>query len=234
MSGPDLDVFGISIGRLFRFGGLTFNMSSDTDRNLSLGLTYNISIGKIPGQNKLFTNAENQIMNYGTIYARAVDEAGAPVPNAAVFVTGREAPIRTDANGEVLITNIEPYQKAIMSVDEQDVSDFALVPEWNTKKLVLRLGVVRPVEIPFSRLGGIEGYMSASDNGRKYTIYIKDFDGTIVAVKRTDSDGAFIFDGIKYGTYLLEAINSSGQTVAQRQVTIDRSFQTMRTPLDAK
>jgi len=38
-------------------------------------LTYNISFGRVPDTARLFSNSENQMIDYGTIYAR-----GAPCP----------------------------------------------------------------------------------------------------------------------------------------------------------
>lgn len=230
----DMDIFGVGIGRLFKFGGLTFNVSADTDKNLSLGLTYNISVGKIPGSTQFFTNSENQMMNYGTIYARARDGDGRPVANARLIAAGRESASFTDANGNALITNLEAYQKSMLVVDENDVDDISLVPEWNEKKLVLRPGVVRPIDIVFNRLGGIEGQLANMTAGHRYRARIIDSDGAPVRVKNVDADGAFIFDGLKYGDYIIEITDGDGRPVHSRYITIDRAFYTIDSPIDIK
>lgn len=231
-SGADVDSFGLGIGRLFKFGGLTFNVSSDTNRNLSLNLTYNISIGKIPGSNRFFANAENQMMDYGTIYARATDDMGNPVPNVDLFVSGREYPSVTDANGGALITNLEAYQKLTMAVDDANVDDISLTPEWDLKKFVLRPGVVRPVNIKMNRLGGFEGQLTHTAPNARYIVRVRRQDGSLHSVKTADCDGAFIFDGLPYGNYKIEIINDAGQIICGMKIQINQSFQTIHTPIN--
>ncbi len=230
-NGADVDTLGIGIGRLFRFGGLNFNAAIDTERNLSLGLTYNISVGRVPDSVRLFANSENQMIDYGTIYAHATDNTGAPVPDVALIVNGREAPSLTDANGDAIITNLEPYQKSMIVVDEQNVSDLSLVPEWTEQKLVLRPGAVRPIDIVFNHLGAIEGQLISFAPNMVYMIYIQDANGEIVATRRADSNGGFVFNGIKYGDYTLCVVNSKGQVTGRMNIKIDRAFQTIKTPL---
>lgn len=230
----DMDSFGVGVGRLFKFGGITFNVSADTDRNLSLGLTYNISFGKLPDSGRFFANAENQMMNYGTIYARAVDDVGDPISNVGIIASGRESPTYTDDNGGALVTNLEAYQKVVVAIDDTDVDDISLVPEWSLKKLVLRPGVVRPVDVVFNRLGGVEGQLSGTKLGESYRVYVRRPDGETVAVKKADADGAFIFDGLKYGNYVIDVIDGRGNQVARREIAIDQSFLTLRTPIDIR
>ncbi len=232
VGGADVDAFGVGVGRLFKFGGLTFNVSSDTDRNLSLNLTYNISFGKIPDSHRFFANAENQMMDYGTIYARATDDAGNPVAGVDLFVSGRETPSRTDANGGALITNLETYQKVMMAVDESNVDDISLTPEWTQKKLVLRPGVVRPVDIPMRRLGGIEGQLAGMAATARHMVRMRRMDGTLHAVKTADLDGAFIFDGLPYDEYVMEITDGSGRVICKSRVRIKESFRTIRVPIN--
>ncbi|MDE6571377.1 MAG: carboxypeptidase-like regulatory domain-containing protein [Alphaproteobacteria bacterium] len=232
--GADMDAFGIGIGRLFKFGGLTFNVSADTDRNLSLGLTYNISVGKIPDSARFFANAENQMMNYGTIFARATDADGRPVANVRLVAAGRESASFTDQNGTALITNMEPYQKSTLVVDETDVDDISLVPQWNMKKLVLRPGVIRPVDIVFQRLGGVEGQLTNIAPGGRYRVWVRHDDGRVARVKNADADGAFIFDGLPYGEYVIEITDGGGQLLQRRAITIDRAFDTIGVAFDVQ
>ncbi len=223
----DIDVFGVGLGRLFKFGGITFNVSADTNRNLALGLTYNISLGKKPNSMELFTNSENQMMNYGTIFAHAEDDHGNPVKGVKIIVNGRESPSVTDEDGEAIITNLDSHQKAILSVDGNEVEDLALVPEWTEKKLVLRPGAMRHIVIKFNHLGGLEGQLENMVEGQKYTIYIKNTEGETVATKVADKDGAFIFDGIKHGKYIIEVFNEEDELVGKANIDISKNFHSM-------
>lgn len=227
----DLDSFSIGLGRLFPFGGINISAGFDTDKNLSFGLTYNISLGKIPYRPEPFINAETQMSNYGSIYARAVDNYGAPVSDVKLIVGGRENPSVTDDKGEVLITNLEPYQKTLIIVDETDVDDLALVPEFTSKKLVLRPGVLRPVDIPFNKRGGFDGQLTDMNTGEGYNVYIKNQSDETIAVKSVDSDGSFIFDGIKFGRYNLEVRNNKDQLLNKMDIVIGTSFYSITTPI---
>lgn len=89
----------------------------------------------------VFANSENQMRNYGTICAMARDERGKPVPDVELIVNGRESPSVTDEDGVAVITNLEPYQKSTITVDEQNVPDISLTPGWTDKKLFLRPGM---------------------------------------------------------------------------------------------
>lgn len=232
VGGADVDSVGVGVGRLFKFGGLTFNVSSDTERNLALSLTYNISVGKIPDATQIFANAENQMMDYGTIYARATDNSGNPVPGVKLFVSGRESPSVTDASGGALITNLETYQKVSVAVDETDIDDISLTPAWNSKKLVLRPGVVRPVDIAMERLGGFEGRLATTDRDSRHIVRMRRPDGTVLSAKTADADGAFIFDAVPYGEYRLEILDATGRVLCAAPVSINHPFHTMDTPIN--
>jgi hypothetical protein len=99
------------------------------------------------------------------------------------------------------------------------------------KRLVLRPGVLRPIDVPFARLGGIEGQLSGMKNGTVYRISIKDLHGNTVASRTADRDGSFIFDGIKYGDYRLEITNGGDNIVNKLDITINRNFQSITSPL---
>ncbi|MCL2629368.1 MAG: hypothetical protein FWD33_01600 [Alphaproteobacteria bacterium] len=223
----DLDSLSVGVGRLFRFGGIQISATGDTDKNISFGLLYNTSFGKIPDRYIPFMNSETQMANYGAIWAQALDENGDPVKNAKIIVSGRQEPSVTDENGSALIVNLESYQKTILTVDEQDVDEIALTPEFHQKKLVLRPGAVRQVDIPFYRLGGIEGQLGGIERGKRYKIYVIAAAGEIVAMKTADEDGAFLFDGIKYGDYRLEILNGDNNLLHVVNITIDRNFYSM-------
>jgi len=226
----DLDTASFSVGRLFDFGGITFAASGDTDRNVSLGIVYNASFGRTQ-DGDAFINSETQMTNYGAINVHAADENGQPLEGVKLIVSGREAPAITDKSGNALIVNLESYQKISAAVDEADVGDLSLVPEWTRKKLVLRPGAVREVDVRFDRLGGMEGQLAGMRDGETYRIKIMDGNGTIVAARTADADGAFIFDGIKYGEYALMVVNGAGNLHNVEHITIDRSFLSMKTPL---
>lgn len=70
--------------------------------------------------------------------------------------------------------------------------------------------------------------------GHRYRARIIDSDGAPVRMKNVDADGAFIFDGLKYGDYILEINDGDGRPVHRRRITIDRAFYTIDSPIDIK
>ena len=89
----DLDTFSISAGRLFPIGGLTLTLSVDSDRNASVLLGYNISFGKVPGDLRAFTNAQNKMSQRAAVHARVTDEAGNGIEGVHVNVSGQQEPL---------------------------------------------------------------------------------------------------------------------------------------------
>ncbi len=226
----DLDVFSVGMGRLFKFGGITVSAATDTDRNMSFGLRWNISLGKVPDRYDAFLNAETQMTNYGTIAVNAHDQYGNPVNGADIIVSGKAQPITTDEYGSAIITDISPYQKVMINVDTANLDDLALTPEFESKKLVLRPGVARPVNILFTRRGGLEGQLSKTNPNETYSVMIRNEVGETIAETVAESDGSFILDGIPYGEYVMVITNESKTYFMN--VTIDKNFHSIKTPIE--
>lgn len=220
----DLDRFSISAGRLFDFGGLTLALSYDTDKNAAISLTYNMSFGKVPGQYSVFTNSQTQMSERAALYAKLVDEQDKPINGTQLRVSGLQDPITTDENGEALITDIEPYQKTILSIDPKSVEDVSLVPEFESKKLVMRPGTVLPITIRFAHKGALEGYISGADNLFNYNILLTNSNGDLVASKAPEEDGSFIFDDVSFGKYKLLVTNKEKKILTERNVVLDQDF----------
>lgn len=228
----DLDTFSISAGRLFPVGGLTVTMSVDTERDAAVGLMYNLSLGKIPGRMQTFMNGQAKMSKRGTMFASIEDEAGNPIPNAKVQVSGVQEPVVTDESGGALITDMEPYAKTILKVDPASIEDVSLMPIDQEKKVVLRPGTVLPVKIVYVHKGGVEGLIEVSDESYKYRISLVDKEGKTVAVKTPETDGSFIFDEIIFGEYKLVVALSDGQIQKEVPIKIDDAFYSMSEPIE--
>lgn len=228
----DLDTLSVSAGRLFDVGGLTLTMSVDTDRDAAIGLMYNLSLGKIPGRMQTFLNGQTKMSKRGTMYAMVEDEAGNPIPNAKVQVSGLQEPVVTDENGGALITDMEPYAKAIMKVDPSSIEDVALTPMEEEKKVVLRPGTVRPVKLLYVHKGGVEGLIECKGEPYKYRIELLNKEGKTVAVKTPDLDGSFIFDEIIFGEYTLAILTNSGEKIKEMPIKIEEAFYSINQPIE--
>lgn len=223
---PDIDTFSVSAGKIFDFGGLNLGFSYDTDDNAAVMLTYNLSFGKVPGEKRLFTDAETKMSKRAAIYAKVTDEAGKPVTNTEINVSGRQNPVRTDENGGALISDIEPYQKTVLSINTESIEDIALVPEFEEKKLVLRPGTIYPLNINCSRRGGVEGYIGGKPELYAYKITLTDQKGKITE-KIPEEDGSFIFDDMVFGDYILEVSDKNGIKVYRTNIKLNEAFYTL-------
>lgn len=226
----DLDTFSIGAGRLFDFGGLNLTFSLDTDRNAAVSLTYNISLGKIPDQSRVFTNAQNKMSKRASIHTRVIDENNNPIPDAKVNVSGLQNPIQTDEYGEFVVSDMEPYAKTILTLDSNSITDLSLVPENDTQKLVLRPGTVRPVEFKLAHLGGVEGWIQSSDP-QNYRLQLINSKNEIIETKIPEADGSFIFDSIPFGKYTIRVCTLSDQVITQSNVQIDEAFESLAHPI---
>lgn len=222
----DIDTFSLSAGRIFDFGGLNLGMSYDTDNNMAVMLTYNLSFGKIPGEKRFFTDAENKMSKQAAIYTKLVDENEQPVKNTKIQISGLQEPLVTNKHGDVLITDIEPYQKTILTLDTDSIEDLALVPEFEERKLVLRPGTIYPLTIKCSHRGGLEGYLRGQPELSSYRVVLTDKKGTSTT-KSPEEDGSFIFENMVFGEYALEVINPKGITVYRQHVDVKEAFQTL-------
>ena len=219
----DIDTFSVSAGRIFDFGGLNLGISYDTDKNASVQLTYNLSFGKVPGEKRIFTDAETKMSKQAAIYAKVVDENNKPIENTGIQISGLQNTVKTDKDGGVLISDVEPYQKTVLTLDVESIEDIALVPEFEEKKLVLRPGTVYPLTIKCTHRGGIEGYLSGRPDLSSYKVVLTDKQGQSVS-KIPEADGSFIFENMAYGQYTLQVVNQEEISVYNKTVKLQEAF----------
>lgn len=227
----NVDRFTITAGRVFSIGGLSLGLGYDTDKDVSVSANYNISFGKVPEKTDVFTSGYAQMSRRASLYARVLDENDEPVPGVKIMVTGFQDPFVANDNGEVLITDMEPYQKTILSIDPLSADDIALVPEFEEKKLVLRPGTVLPVKIPFVRKGGVEGAIEVQGNPHDYKIALLDSAGKTIMTKTPERDGAFIFDELIFGKYDVIIMDKENNILHEKEIIIDKVFISISEPI---
>lgn len=227
----DADSFSLSVGRIFPIGGFTLELSADTDRNAAVSLRYHISLGKKPGKADAFSNAENTMSQRAALYVQATDEASRPLPQVKMTVSGRPDAVVTNDDGEALIADIEPYEKVILTVDTESLDDITLTPAFESKKMVLRPGTVRPVPIAFTRKGGFEAQLTGSRRLYQYQVALTTADGETIATKTPHADGTFIFDAVPFGAYDLVVTDARGRLAKRERIVIDAPFFSLSRPI---
>ncbi|MCL2469611.1 MAG: hypothetical protein FWF24_05210 [Alphaproteobacteria bacterium] len=218
----DVNRFSVSGARIFPFGGLTLQAAADTNRNISVVLGYNIGFGHT--EKGLFADATNMLSERATISAFVEDEHGNPIPDVMVMVNGAHTKAVTDERGEAIITDIEPYQKSIVTIDKETVGDVVLQPVLDEQKLVLRPGVVTEVRIPFVHKGAIEGQLTQNIEKPRlmgYTVKAQNKDGDTILETHTDADGLFILDSLDFGTYDLKITRGMQEVKTVENIVLD-------------
>ncbi len=195
----DTDTFGLSTSFLTGFGGFSIEFQINTDANYSISGTYNISIGTLPDELDLFATDRGKITNKAAVYARVRDESNNPVPNVGITISGMET-LKTDKYGNLLIGDVDAYQKKNIFYDIESVEDFSLEADSKESLVVLRPGTVRPIDIKLAHKGTIEGKV---DNPlRETTDLIVEAKCPTLKEKLVtdlDSDGYFLIDYVPYG-----------------------------------
>ncbi len=212
----DMDYFSVSGGHVFDFGGLTATLETDRDLNLSTYLNYNISFAREPGSLNIVTNANSKLSSSGTILAKVTDESGNPVPEVGLNANGLDKQVYTNENGTAILADLQTYEKVILRVDMESLLDISLQPEEEIKKVVLRPGTIRTIDLKFSHKGAIEGKIANPEGKRLfgYQISALDKDKKEIASTFADLDGYFILDGVPYGTYNI-VISKEGNTLTE-------------------
>lgn len=231
----DLDTLTVSGSKVFPIGGLTFDISTSSDKDFAVMLRYNMSFGKKPKSNRYFANAEARLSDTAVIYAKAVDENEEPLEGIKVFVGGIEKPVETDEAGEAIITNITPYSKSIISVDVSSVGDIALVPEFEEEKRVFRPGSVYPLYIPFVHKAAVEGQLVHDDLSlglAGYKIEAINKEGESVLETYSDREGLFILDGVPYGVYTILISLYGEEAIRFEDVVIDDYVYLFEDPIE--
>ncbi|MBQ8870712.1 MAG: hypothetical protein IJ019_04990 [Alphaproteobacteria bacterium] len=212
----DRDYYSVSGSRIFPFGGLSLTLQYDSDKNASAYVSYNISFAKEPDGARILTSNNSQFSSSGSIFVRAHDEHGTPLEGVGLKANNLVYDIYTDAKGTALLTDLLSYERTILTVDIESVDDVSLKPVEETKKVVLRPGTVKTVDILFKHFGNIEGYLANPEGKRLYGYEIAaiDSEGKEVSTVYADLEGYFIVTDVPFGTYNV-VVRKDGKILTQ-------------------
>ena len=164
-----------------------------------------MSFTKEPDKIGILTSAKSKLSNSGSVYVRAKDETGAPVEGVTLSANSSSDQTQTDENGNAFLTDLSAYEKTIINIETENVADFSLKPVFDHKKLVLRPGTLKTIELPFTHVGSIEGQIANPHDKRLYGYKIAavDENGEEKAHTYADLDGYFLVENVPYGSYNL-------------------------------
>ena len=218
-----MDYYTISGSRIFDFGGLSLSLSVDKRGNFSTYLSYNISFSKEPDKWKMLTSANSKLSNSGSVYATFHDDEGNPLEGVGVTANNMVKEQYTNEDGAVFITDLMANEKTILKVDMETLEDVSLKPNTETKKLVLRPGILKEVDFEFKHYGSVEGQI-ANPYGKRlygYKVAAVNDKGEELSATFSDLEGYFIIPDIPYGTANLVVSKDNKELAKITDIKVD-------------
>ncbi|MBB3981713.1 hypothetical protein GGR44_001360 [Sphingobium fontiphilum] len=238
---------GLSYTRDLGFASVTGNAQADTRGAFSLGLALQFSIGA-NGQGRFGRIGSGARAASGSIAVSAYRDTngdGARQPNepliAAPGLLVNDVPIATcKSRGDTarkhgkpcdpvaLIEGLEPAVPVRVSLDEGAIADPFEVASGKGISAVPRAGVATPVELGIVGTATLEG--SLVIDGREApgeALQLVDAKGVVAYSIRTEFDGFFSFERVRYGSYDLRLARSRKTLVAQ-PITVGANQPTIR------
>lgn len=218
-----MDYYTVSGSRIFDFGGLTLSLSVDKRGNFSTYLSYNISFAKEPDTWNMLTSANSKLSNSGSIYATLHDDDGNPLKGVGVTANNMVNEQYTNEDGAVFITDLIANEKTILNIDMDTLDDISLKPDAEVRKLVLRPGTLKELDVEFKHYGSVEGQI-ANPYGKRlygYKVVAVNDKGDELASVFSDLEGYFILPDVPYGTITLVISKDNVELAKISDVKVD-------------
>ena len=207
--------------RRFDVMGVALTGEVGSDGSVAAGVSLNFSMDPFRGN---FRPTSQKLASSGAVKARVFEDlnengrldAGEPVAAKALITAGMRASDReTDKNGEVTLGSLAPYVPLAIGIDQTSLDNPALTPSKPAQVIVPRPGVPATVDIALVGGGSLEG-IAVHEDHREFEgldIELVDGSGKVLATTRTDLDGYFLFERVRYGTYRVRLAADSASAV---------------------
>ena len=214
------------LGYVRHFDRFALNASGEvaSDGSVAAGLNIAFSLGPDPRRHGGIRVAADKLASQGSALVRVYRDAnmngrrdpGERMEKGAQISAGR-IPVEglTDANGEVIVDGLEPFQPVLVGVDGSSLPDPLVQPSTPGTVITPRPGVVVALEIPLVSTGDIDGTLVRSGGGSLEGVDLElvDAEGRVQARTRSDFDGFFIFEGVPYGRYSVRIAKLSAEAI---------------------
>ena len=202
------------LGYIRHFDRFALNASAEvaSDGSVAAGLNVAFSLGPDPRRHGGIRLTADKLASQGSALVRVYRDAnmngrrdpGERMEKGAQISAGR-IPVEalTDANGEVIVDGLEPFQPVLVGVDGSSLPDPLVQPSTPGTVITPRPGVSVAIEIPLVSTGDIDGTLVRSGGGNLEGVDLElvDAEGRVQARTRSEFDGFFIFEGVPYGPY---------------------------------
>ncbi|MEG3153149.1 carboxypeptidase regulatory-like domain-containing protein, partial [Sphingomonas sp. ZT3P38] len=221
------------------FASVTSNIQADTRGALSLRLGFGFSFGG-NGRGRFGRIASTPRASTGNLEvsayqdlngdgARQSNEPAIPVPGLLV----NDVPISTCRKRELTcraiaeINGVEPFVPVRIAIDESSIADPFQVPNSVGMAAVPRSGLVNPVELGIMGTATIEGTLALGGTPTPARmIELIDEKGAVAYRVRTEFDGFFTLERVRYGRYRLRLENTA--EIIGRSVTVSAEQNSVR------
>ncbi len=202
------------VGYSKRFDRFSFSASGEvaSDGAVAAGLNVAFSLGPNPRSGGGIRVSADKLASQGSALVRVYRDAnmngrrdpGERMEKGAQIAAGRvPVDLLTDANGEVVVDGLEPFQPVLVSVDGSALPDPLVQPSTPGSVVTPRPGITVTLELPLVATGDVDGTLVRAGGGNLEGVDLElvDVEGRAVARTRSDFDGFFLFEGVPYGRY---------------------------------
>ncbi len=197
---------------------LSLTSSFSTPHDLFLGLTFNMSIGRVPGTGKWIMSgkplAETGIVAVSPYidnnYNQQRDPGEAAPPNSSIRI-GTQT-LKVDSNGSVIASQlpVNTPVKIMMDPDDQKANPF-----WSAGvdayTVVPRPGKVIALDFPVFETSQIEGTVSTPPGEKPAGLIVElvNADGQVILSTHSGFDGYYLLAAVMPGSYKIRIADSS-------------------------
>ncbi len=227
------------IGYVRRFNRLAFTASGEaaSDGAVAAGLNLAFSLGPDPRARGGFRASAEKLASHGTTLVRVYRDANGngrrdagEAMEKGVQVSAGRVPVDavTDANGEVIVDGLDPFQPVLIGIDGSSLPDPLVQPSTPGMVITPRPGIALALDLPLTSAGDIDGTLARAGGGTVEGVDLElvDAEGHRIATTRSDFDGFFLFESVPYGRYTIRIAQLSADaarlaTVLSAVATVD-------------
>ncbi|MFO7593382.1 MAG: hypothetical protein R6X15_04975 [Pseudomonadota bacterium] len=214
--------------------GLSFGATYNSNSEITLGVNLSFGFGYEPRRKEWLADA-NRVASQGSLSARffldanqdgIYNEGDEPLDNIGVRVNGGYSRQRSDEEGILFLTGIQPYNPTNITIAPETLED----PLWRMAldgvQVTPRPGHAIQVDFPIFMSGEIDGTVYLNKNGREFgvgdvTVELVDKYGRVIATTKTAYDGFYILSKAPLGDYRVRVSGKQLQSLGVRAMNED-------------
>ncbi len=231
----DTDQLFFSANRTHGAYALGFATTYSTGGVLSFNLTFNIGLGHEP-RTGAWIPEYRPIATQGAMSVRVFldknlngikDEDEETIPGIKIRINGGNMPGKSDNNGILYVTGLEPYRELDVDIALETLEDPLWQPATKGKRISLRPGHVAQIDFPILITGEVDGTVAVQfgEEAREVSgviIELLDMQGNIVQTAKTAYDGFYLLTKLPIGKYQLRI--SRDQTDSLNLLPVEPTF----------